>query len=161
MLAALYGCLLAATSGCSSIGAASGAAAAVASGAVTANPAVALGVGITVQAATDEAVSRFMKNMHADQQNLIAATAGRLPVDGTGTWQVKHVLPVENGHGKVRVTRAFSSMLASCKEFVFSVQDGDTPAAPERWYAATACRGQDTWKWASAEPAVTRWGTLQ
>ena len=163
ILALLCAGVVTVTSGCSSIGAASGAAAAVASGAVTANPAIGLGVGTTVQAATDEAVNRYMKNMHADQQKLIAETAGRLPVDGTATWQVKHFLPVENGHGQVRVTRMFSSVLASCKEFAFSVQDGDTAAAPEQWFTATACldQSQSTWKWASAEPAVTRWGALQ
>ncbi len=161
MFAVLGACLATMAGGCASIGAASGAAAAVATGVVTANPAVGIGVGVTVQAATDEAVNRYMKNMHADQQKLIAETAGRLPVDGTGIWKVKHTLPVENGHGKVHVLRTFDSALASCKEFVFSVQDGDTPTAPEQWFTATACLDQSSWKWASAEPAVARWGALQ
>jgi hypothetical protein len=52
------------TSGCSSVGAASGAAAGVASGLVTSNPAVGIGIGIAVQAATDEAVGRYMRTMH-------------------------------------------------------------------------------------------------
>ncbi|WP_322007364.1 hypothetical protein [Paraburkholderia tropica] len=160
-LAALCASVALTTSGCGSIGAASGAAAAAATGIVTANPAVGVGVGIAVQAATDEAVNRFMKSMHADQQELIAETAGRLPVDGTDTWRIKHTLPVENGHGKVRVTRAFASALALCKDFVFSVQDGDAANSPEQWYTATACQDQSTWKWATAEPAVERWGSLQ
>jgi hypothetical protein len=156
-------CALAAlgASGCSSIGAASGAAAAAATGIATANPAVGVGVGIAVQAATDEAVNRFMKNMHADQQQLIAETAGRLPVGGMDIWRIKHTLPVENGHGQVRVTRAFASALALCKEFVFSVQDGEAADAPEMWFTASTCRDASGWKWASAEPAVERWGTLQ
>jgi len=29
------------------------------------------------------------------------------------------------------------------------------------FYVATVCRSNDTWKWASAEPAVPRWGGLQ
>lgn len=149
------------TSGCSSVGAASGAAAGVASGLVTANPAVGIGVGIAVQAATDEAVNRYMRTMHTDQQNLIAALAGAMPVGETRPWAVKHSLPIENGHGQVRVTRAFSSALALCKEFVFSVQDGDDPNAHEDWYTASACRQDKGWKWASAEPAVERWGSLQ
>lgn len=160
-LAALCGGIVLAASGCSSIGAASGAAAAAATGIVTANPAVGIGVGIAVQAATDEAVGRFMKNMHADQQELIAETAGRLPVGGMDIWRIKHQLPVENGHGQVRVTRAFSNALTLCKEFVFSVQDGDKADAPEQWFTASACQDQSGWKWASAEPAVERWGTLQ
>lgn len=149
------------TSGCSSVGAASGAAAGVASGLVTANPAVGIGVGIAVQAATDEAVGRYMRTMHTDQQNMIAALAGAMPVGETRPWVVKHTLPIENGHGQVRVTRAFSSALALCKEFVFSVQDGDGPSAHEDWYSASVCRQDKGWKWASAEPAVERWGNLQ
>jgi hypothetical protein len=148
-------------SGCSSIGAASGAAAGVASGIVTSNPAVALGVGVAVQAATDEAVARYMRSMHKDQQDLMAALVGTMPVGDTKPWLVKHTLPIENGHGQVRVTRAFSSALALCKEFVFSVQDGDGPNAPERWFTASACQQDETWKWATAEPAVARWGNLQ
>jgi hypothetical protein len=152
------------TSGCASIGAASGAAAGAATGLVTANPGVGIGVGIAVQAATDVAVNRFMRSMHADQQNAIASAAGALPVGGTQTWSVKHTLPIENGHGEVRVTRAFASALALCKEFVFSVQDGDGPNAPAQWFTASACRDEGAdggWKWASAEPAVDRWGALQ
>src|SRR5579864_7595880 len=148
-------------SGCSSVGAASGAAAGVASGLVTSNPAVGIGVGIAVQAATDEAVGRYMRTMHTDQQNLIAALAGAMPVGETRPWAVKHTLPIENGHGKVRVTRAFGSALTLCKEFVFSVQDGDDPGAPEAWFTASACQQDKGWKWASAEPAVERWGSLQ
>ncbi|WP_322042922.1 hypothetical protein [Paraburkholderia sp. J67] len=149
------------SSGCTSIGAASGAAAAAATGIVTANPAIGVGVGIAVQAATDEAVARFMKSMHADQQEMIAETAGRLPVGGTDSWRIKHKLPVENGHGQVRVTRAFASALALCKDFAFSVQDGEAANAPEQWYTASACQDDGGWKWATAEPAVERWGALQ
>lgn len=149
------------TSGCSSVGAASGAAAGVASGLVTSNPAVGIGVGIAVQAATDEAVARYMRIMHTDQQDLIAALAGAMPVGETRPWSVKHTLPIENGHGQVRVTRAFNSALALCKDFVFSVQDGDGPSVHEDWYMASACRQDKGWKWASAEPAVERWGNLQ
>jgi membrane protein implicated in regulation of membrane protease activity len=109
------------TSGCSSVGAASGAAAGVASGLVTANPAIGIGVGIAVQAATDEAVARYMRNMHSDQQNEMAQLAGNMAVGETKPWSVKHKMPIENGHGEVRVTRAFTSALAICKDFVFSV----------------------------------------
>ncbi len=150
-------------SGCSStsVGAASGAAAGVATGLVTANPAVGVGVGIAVQAATDEVLKTYMRNMHEDQQNLIAALAGALPVGETRPWRIKHSMPIENGHGQVRVTRAFQSALASCKDFVFSVQDGDDPGAHEAWYTGSACRQDKGWKWALAEPAVERWGNLQ
>ncbi|MGF6779004.1 hypothetical protein [Paraburkholderia sp. GAS334] len=150
-------------SGCSStsVGAASGAAAGVATGLVTANPAVGIGVGIAVQAATDEVVKRYMRDMHSDQQDLIAALAGAMPVGETRPWSVRHTMPIENGHGQVRVTRAFTSALAICKDFVFSVKDGDDPGAHEAWYTGSACQQQKGWKWALAEPAVDRWGNLQ
>ena len=44
--------------------------------AFTSNPAIGIGVGIAVQAATDEAVKRVMKSLHKDQQDAIAVTAG-------------------------------------------------------------------------------------
>jgi hypothetical protein len=150
-----------ATSGCQSIGAASGAVAGVATGVVTTNPAVGVGVGIAVQAATDEAVNRTMRGLHADQQDAIASLVGATPVGSTQTWRVQHWLPVENGHGQIRVTRAFSSALTLCKEFAFSVADGNGPGAHEDWYTATACQAPRGWTWASAEPAVARWGNLQ
>lgn len=151
----------AAMSGCASIGAASGAVAGVATGAVTANPAVGIGVGIAVQAATDEAVNRYMLRMHADQQNAIAALVGTMPVGTSQPWRVAHTLPIENGHGEVRVLRAFDTALASCKEFAFSFADSDKPNAKADWFTASACRQGSGWKWASAEPAVERWGNLQ
>ncbi|CAN7249291.1 hypothetical protein LJR034_000952 [Caballeronia sp. LjRoot34] len=152
-------------SGCGSIGAAAGAAAGVSTGVITSNPAIGFGVGIAVQAATDEAVQRLMKRLHSDQQIAIATTAGDLPIGDTKPWRVKHALPVENGHGDVRVLREFSSALATCREFAFSVADGDKPDAHQDWFLAQACKGNDNsgggWKWASAEPAVERWGNLQ
>jgi hypothetical protein len=156
---AVAGCVL--VSGCSSIGAASGAAAGVATGVVTSNPAIGIGVGIAVQAATDEAVKRVMKSLHEDQQMAIAVTAGVSNVGETRPWRVKHTLPVENGHGDVRVLREFSSALADCKEFAFSVVDGDETGAHQDWFIATTCKQPAGWRWASAEPAVERWGTLQ
>ena len=147
--------------GCSSVGAATGAVAAVTSGIVTANPAVGIGVGIAVQAATNEAVARMMKSLHQEQQDAIASTAGMLAVGATQPWRIKHSLPVENGHGEVRVLRSFSSSLAQCKEFAFSVADGDKPDAHQAWFVASTCRQASAWKWASAEPAVERWGNLQ
>jgi hypothetical protein len=148
-------------SGCGSIGAATGAVAGVATGAVTTNPAIGFGVGIAVQAATDEVVKRTMKSLHQDQQVMIAVTAGMSQVGETRPWKVKHTLPVENGHGEVRVLREFSSALATCKEFAFSVVDGDDAKSPAEWFVATACQQTEGWKWASAEPAVERWGNLQ
>ncbi|WP_323123066.1 hypothetical protein [Burkholderia alba] len=155
--AALLAAASAGLSGCGSVGAASGALAGAATGLVTANPAVGVGVGIAVQAATDEAVNRTMKALHENQQNAIAQVAGGLAVGETHAWKVKNRVPLENGEGEVRVTRAFSTSLALCKEFVFSVKDGERAD----WFMASACQQQQGWKWASAEPAVDRWSNLQ
>ncbi|CAN7614880.1 hypothetical protein LJR230_004457 [Trinickia sp. LjRoot230] len=147
--------------GCASVGAATGAVAGAATGLVTANPAIGIGVGIAVQGATDDAVKRYMRSMHTDQQDQMAALAGAMDLGETRPWRVKHRLPLENGHGEVRVTRAFATPLARCKEFVFSVVDGNQPGAAARWYTASACQQDQGWKWAAADPAVERWGSLQ
>jgi hypothetical protein len=161
ILAAGIAASCASLSGCSSIGAAAGAVAGISTGAVTSNPAVGVGVGIAVQAATDEAVNRVMKSLHGEQQAAIATTAGSLDIGQTRAWRVEHMLPVETGHGDVRVLREFNSALATCREFAFSVVDGDKPGAHADWFLASACKDQGGWKWASAEPAVERWGSLQ
>ncbi|MDR2990353.1 MAG: hypothetical protein LBU72_00185 [Burkholderiaceae bacterium] len=148
-------------SGCSSIGAASGAVAGITTGTVTANPAVGIGVGIAVQAATDQVVNGYMRGLHQDQQDTITQLVGSLPAGESAAWEVKHTLPIENGHGEVRVLRAFNTALAQCKEFVFSLVDGDGPDAKASWFVANACQQDQGWKWASAEPAVDRWGALQ
>ena len=158
---ALCLCAGLALNGCASVGAAVGAVAGAATGTVSANPAVGIGVGIAVQSATDEAVKRYMRSMHTDQQDAITSVAGAMDVGETRPWRVKHRIPLENGHGEVRVTRAFSTPLANCKEFVFSVADGERSGAPQHWYTASACQQDSRWKWAAAEPAVERWGSLQ
>jgi hypothetical protein len=55
----------------------------------------------------------------------------------------------------VQVARSFGAAIP-CKDIVFTVEDdGDL-------YAATLCRnGAGPWRWATAEPTVRRWGTLQ
>lgn len=144
--------------GCASIGNASGALAGTATGLVTANPAVGVGVGIAVQAAADEAVNRILRKLHRNQQDAIAQTAGALAVGASADWRVRNPVPLENGHGQVRVLRDIVTPLAQCKEFAFSLQDGNR----EEWYVASACaQGQAGWQWDTAEPAVARWGTLQ
>jgi len=147
--------------GCSSIGATSGAMAGIVTGAVTTNPAVGIGVGITVQAATDETVNWYMRGLHQDQQDEIARLVGKLPEGKSTQWQVQHTLPIENGHGEVRVTRVFNTALAQCKEFAFSLVDSDEPNAKTSWFVASACRQAQGWKWASVEPAVDQWKNLQ
>jgi surface antigen len=154
---AACGALALLCAGCQSIGAFAGATAGVVSSAATANPAVGIGIGIAVQAATDEAISRTMRGLHQDQQDAMAAIAGETPIGTMREWRVKHLLPLENGQGRVLVLRNLDTPLTQCREFAFSVMaDG-----AEQWFIASACRQAQGWKWASAEPGTARWGSLQ
>ena len=61
------------------------------------------------------------------------------------------------------MTRLIGSTDFNCKEIVFSVDTDarkDEPAS-SAFYVASVCRDGNQWKWASAEPAVARWGNLQ
>jgi hypothetical protein len=147
--------------GCNSIGGFTGAAAGVATGTVTANPGVGIGVGVAVKAVTDDTIKRTLRRMHRSEQDEIARVAGALAVDEQKPWAIRHTIPYGNEHGEVRVTRAFTTPLATCKDFAFSVIDGEAARASATWYLATACQQGAKWKWAVAEPAVERWDALQ
>ncbi len=165
-------------SGCNALGGITGAVAGAASGTASGNPGVGIAVAIGVKTAIDAAQKRFDRYWHAEEQRSIATQIGALEVGEEAPWQVRHVVPYQDSQGRVRVLRAFSSALAECKEALFTVEDeepeeGIEPAEtrpvdakpaevkPARQqYLTTACRGEQGWRWASAEPAVARWGTL-
>ncbi len=63
----------------------------------------------------------------------------------------------------MQIVRAIDNPLAECREIAFSVED---PPDPPSWFDASICKqtfaqGEQRWKWATAEPAVERWGFLQ
>jgi hypothetical protein len=128
------------------------------SGGATANPAIGFGVGVATVAVTDYTLKRVNRSWHQGEQDAIAATAGPLDAGGRAPWQIKHSLPIGDEHGDLAVVRQIDNPLAPCKQVVFSVVEDDTPPA---WYSADICRHGEAWKWASAEPAVARWGYLQ
>ena len=144
--------------GCSSAGNIIGVVIGAAAGGASANPAVGFGVGVATAAVSDFAIKRIARSWHRGEQDAIAAAAAGLGPGGTGAWRVEHSLPLGNEHGQLQVVRAITNPLARCKQVLFSVEDSDEPPA---WYAADICQQQDRWKWASAEPAVERWGYLQ
>ncbi len=153
----LAGALLLA--GCQAVSQVTGLVAGAVSGGATANPAVGFAVGIGVTAGTDYAMRRITRDWHQGEQDAIALAASTLPVGQTGPWRVTHSLPIGNEHGDLQVTRRIETPLAPCEEIAFSVvADSKTPPP---WYTATVCRQASGWKWASAEPAVARWGFLQ
>jgi hypothetical protein len=76
-------------------------------------------------------------------------------------WEVRHDLPIGNARGEGQVLRAVETPLAECREVLFSVASGKGPGAARRWFLTSACRQAGGWKWAAAEPATERWGSLQ
>ncbi len=144
--------------GCASAGNIIGIVAGAAAGGATANPAVGFGVGVGTAAVSDYVLRRVSRTWHQGEQDAIATTAGVLDVGGVGPWRVEHVLPVGNEHGQLQIVRAIDNPLAPCKQVLFSVEESKEPPA---WYSVDICKQQSGWKWASAEPAVERWGFLQ
>ncbi len=147
--------------GCNSIGAVSGAVVGVATGAGTTNPVVGYAAGIGTQAAVDSLVKYVTRKLQQNEQDQIAATVGTLGPGQTAPWKIEHDVPIGNEHGDVTVVDSINNKLARCKEVVFTVIDGDKPDAPRGTFVTTACSQDGTWKWAQAEPAIERWGTLQ
>jgi hypothetical protein len=152
---------LAALGGCNTIGGFAGAAAAVSTGAVTANPAIGIGVGVAVQAGTDAGIKYATRKWQQAEQDAIAAEVGGMAVGETRPWAIKHSIPYGNEQGEVQVTEVIKTPLTDCKGMLFSVVAGKGDKQTRAWYASTACRQGNHWKWAVAEPAVPRWGNLQ
>ena len=147
--------------GCSAVGGLTGAAASFATAVATANPVIGLTVGIGVKAATDATVKTVQRRRQQTEQDAIATAVSDMQPGESRVWHARHIAGTGTEHGEVRVVRAFETPLATCKEILFSVIDGDDANATRAWFATTACLRGDRWKWAAAEPAVERWGSLQ
>ena len=151
-------------SGCSTVGGLAGTVAGIATGSFTSNPAIGVAVSVSVKAATDAGVKNMLRSLQQDEQDEIAALAGTMAPGEIRPWQVRHIIPYGNNQGDMQVTRVIDTPLASCKEIMFTVVD--RKAAPpaddsaRSWFAANVCRQDRRWKWAIAEPAVERWGSL-
>lgn len=129
---------------------------------VGANAALTTGIGLGVQAVGRAGLQYAQRLTHRAEQDRIAAAAGPLPVGGVGAWETDHTVPVEgNERGQVAVSRVISAGALECKEIVFSVDTGRDEKLRRGFYLAAVCRDGERWKWASAEPATERWGSLQ
>ncbi|MFZ1492550.1 MAG: hypothetical protein WAU60_03965 [Candidatus Competibacter denitrificans] len=146
--------------GCNSVGGFAGAATGIATGAATTNPAVGYGVGIGVKAAVDATGKYVFRKWQQAEQDAIAALIGPMQPGEIQSWQTQHSIPYGNEHGELQVIRVFRTPLAPCKEVLFSVIEGKGKKQQRQWFVATACRQTTAWKWAVAEPAVARWGSL-
>jgi len=148
--------------GCESIGGITGAVAGAATGTASGNPAVGVAVGISVRAATDAGLNRLFRGLRSDEQDRIAEMAGRLEVGDRQSWAVHHLFSFGDEAGEVQVLGRIDNALATCKEVLFSVIGGKRAAPTREWFVTQACvRSDGRWRWAAAEPATGRWGTLQ
>ncbi len=135
--------------------------AAIASG-VTHNGTVTAAIGLGVQSAASAGLSFVERRVHRREQDAIAAAAGTLPAGGVTHWSVAHEIPIEaDEHGEVAVSRDIGAGDLACKEIVFSVDRMADHRPVSAFYVASVCRDGAVWKWATAEPATSRWGLLQ
>jgi hypothetical protein len=141
---------------------AAGVAGAGIAGSVTKDAAVGAAIGLGVASLATTGLQYAERRVHRNEQDRIAEVAGGLPDGVIGTWHVTHTIAIEPSEGgQLVVARSLGGADFACKEIVFSV-DGGTAAQPKRaFYTAMVCRDGDRWKWASAEPATERWGSLQ
>jgi len=130
-------------------------------GTATGNPAVGFAVGVVTDAGANYAFRSIARTRQGAEQDAIARIGGELPVGGEATWQIEHTIPIGDEHGQLRVVRLIESPLATCKRITFSVDEGNGEKLTRGWFATDICKQAEIWKWASAEPAVERWGYLQ
>ena len=129
---------------------------------VTDNAAVTTGIGVGVQAATRSAVQYVQREMHGYTQEVIATAAGKLKEGEVAKWRSVHSVPLEpDEQGRVTVSRNISHGLMECKEIVYSVDTVVESTPRNEFYVASICKDNTRWVWATAEPAVSRWGALQ
>jgi hypothetical protein len=133
--------------------------------AVGASATVTTGIGLGVQAGARAGLHYAQRRAHSQAQARVAEAAGPLPVGGVAPWSIRHSAPIEpDEQGQVTVARLIGAGPIACKEIVFSVdpEPGSRSEPPPRaFYTATICRDGTAWRWASAEPATERWGSLQ
>jgi hypothetical protein len=130
-------------------------------GAATGNPAVGFAVGVATDAASNYVVRYYARSQQNAEQDVIAQLAGQLPVGDKASWKIEHFVPLNDEHGELQVVSVIGSPLADCRHIMFSVDEGKPPRRHQSWYASDICRNATAWKWATAEPAVPRWGFLQ
>jgi hypothetical protein len=130
-------------------------------GVSTGSPALGFAAGVAVDAATNAGMKYYGRSRQNAEQNAIADAAATLPAGARAPWHIDHTIPIGDEHGELEVTRVIANPLADCREIAFSVETGKDDKLKRDWYIATICHQKTRWKWASAEPAVPRWGYLQ
>lgn len=146
-----------ALAGCKNAGDIAGVVAAASTGSASANPAVGIAVGIAVRSGVNALADYLDRRRHEGEQDAIADAAGLAPIGTARAWEIRHTIPIGNEHGLLQPVREFTTPLATCREIAFTVVDGKD----RDLLTTTLCREGTIWRWASAEPAVDRWGFLQ
>ncbi|WP_421994294.1 hypothetical protein [Roseococcus sp.] len=130
--------------------------------AATSNATVAAGIGLGVAAGARAGLQYAQRRVHRNAQNAVAAAAGGLAPGQVGSWVVRHSIPIEpSEQGEVVVTRVLGNDVFACREIIFSVDKVEDRQPVRSFYTAMICRDATRWRWASAEPATERWGSLQ
>jgi hypothetical protein len=129
-------------------------------GAISKDATVGAAIGLGVAAGANAGLLYVEREIHHNTQTSIADAAGKLSEGDVAQWHSTHVVPIElDQHGQVAVSRQIQGPDFFCKEIVFSVDHG---ADEERaFFTAYICRDGERWRWATAEPATARWGSLQ
>ena len=120
----------------------------------TGNPAIGYVVGLGVRAGLDELRLYVARKRQQGEQDAIADAAGTTQEGQPRAWEIVHTIPIGNEHGTLTPIRTIATPLATCREILFTTSDGGL-------FTSTVCHQSDGWKWATAEPAVARWGYLQ
>jgi hypothetical protein len=129
---------------------------------VTHNATVTTAIGLGVTSLALSGLQTEERAVHGKEQDQIAEAAGGLPINTVGTWSVVHTVPIEaDEKGEVVVSRDVGTPDLHCREIVFSVDTMQDSKPNRAFYSATICLDGSHWKWASAEPATARWGSLQ
>jgi hypothetical protein len=156
--------------GCNSLPAVAGLGAGAIAGAGSGgNVAVGYAVAVGTAAAVDYGVKYYGRTRQRAEQEAIATAAAPLEIGQSATWRIEHTIPYGNENGELHVVRRIANPLAECKQIAFSVTEegekdkktGQIGPPVLTWYTAELCRQDTGWRWASAEPAVERWGFLQ
>lgn len=133
----------------------------IASG-ITKDATVATAIGLGVRSLASETLKYAQRRLHRNEQDAIATAAGPLEPGAVARWSISHTVPLEpDARGDVTVSRSFGAGAILCKEVVFSVETKRRRVTQRAFYTTAVCRDGGTWRWASAEPATERWGSLQ
>lgn len=148
-------------SGCASVSRITAVVSGGVAGAATGSPAVGFAVGVATDAAANYTLRWVARVRQGAEQDAIAQIAGEMPVGTKADWKIEHTIPIGDEHGQLQIVRQIDNPLTACREVAFSVDEGKGEKLKQGWFTTDICKQQDHWKWASAEPAVDRWGYLQ